>query len=261
MKRCGHCRTTLPLENFAKNRSMIDGLQHYCRMCSKEAKRKYRQSDKSKLTEQRYDRRPSLAKYTKSEKFKIQQQRYHQSEKGKATARLSMQRRRKTEKVKLYEQQYRRSEARKLSVRRYDKSEKGKITKRRIAQSDNAREYQRDFRKANKESFANYIREWLRTTEGKEYIARRNFHRRSSVLRTPVKQLLNSAQWREIKLKFHNACAYGGIPESSSVKLTRDHLIPVTKGGLHTKENIVPACQPCNARKGAKLLIHHIPQK
>ena len=261
MKRCGHCRTTLPLENFAKNRSMIDGLQHYCRMCSKEAKRKYRQSDKSKLTEQRYDRRPSLAKYTKSEKFKIQQQRYHQSEKGKATARLSMQRRRKTEKVKLYEQQYRRSEARKLSVRRYDKSEKGKITKRRIAQSDNAREYQRDFRKANKESFANYIREWLRTTEGKEYIARRNFHRRSSVLRTPVKQLLNSAQWREIKLKFHNAYAYCGIPESSSVKLTRDHLIPVTKGGLHTKENIVPACQPCNARKGAKLLIHHIPQK
>ena len=261
MKRCGHCRTTLPLENFAKNRSMIDGLQHYCRMCSKEAKRKYRQSDKSKLTEQRYDRRPSLAKYTKSEKFKIQQQRYHQSEKGKATARLSMQRRRKTEKVKLYGQQYRRSEARKLSVRRYDKSEKGKITKRRIAQSDNAREYQRDFRKANKESFANYIREWLRTTEGKEYIARRNFHRRSSVLRTPVKQLLNSAQWREIKLKFHNACAYCGIPESSSVKLTRDHLIPVTKGGLHTKENIVPACQPCNARKGVKLLIHHIPQK
>ena len=261
MKRCGHCRTTLPLENFAKNRSMIDGLQHYCRMCSKEAKRKYRQSDKSKLTEQRYDRRPSLAKYTKSEKFKIQQQRYHQSEKGKATARLSMQRRRKTEKVKLYGQQYRRSEARKLSVRRYDKSEKGKITKRRIAQSDNAREYQRDFRKANKESFANYIREWLRTTEGKEYIARRNFHRRSSVLRTPVKQLLNSAQWREIKLKFHNACAYCGIPESSSVKLTRDHLIPVTKGGLHTKENIVPACQPCNARKGAKLLIHPIPQK
>ena len=261
MKRCGHCRTTLPLENFAKNSSMIDGLQHYCRMCSKEAKRKYRQSDKSKLTEQRYDRRPSLAKYTKSEKFKIQQQRYHQSEKGKATARLSMQRRRKTEKVKLYGQQYRRSEARKLSVRRYDKSEKGKITKRRIAQSDNAREYQRDFRKANKESFANYIREWLRTTEGKEYIARRNFHRRSSVLRTPVKQLLNSAQWREIKLKFHNACAYCGIPESSSVKLTRDHLIPVTKGGLHTKENIVPACQPCNARKGAKLLIHPIPQK
>ena len=261
MKRCGHCRTTLPLENFVKNRSMTDGLQHYCRICSKEAKRKYRQSDKCKLTAQRYDRRPSLAKYAKSEKFKIQQRHYHQSEKGKTTARLCQQRYRKTEKGKLYEQQYRRSESRKLSVRRYDKSEKGKLTKRRIAQSDNVKDYQRVFRKANKEKIDAYFREWLRTPEGKEYMVRRNFQRRSSVLRTPVKELLTPAEWREIKLNFHNACAYCGIPESSSVKLTRDHLFPVTKGGLHTKENIVPACQPCNARKGAKLLIHHIPQK
>ena len=240
---------------------MTDGLQHYCRICSKEAKRKYRQSDKCKLTAQRYDRRPSLAKYAKSEKFKIQQRHYHQSEKGKTTARLCQQRYRKTEKGKLYEQQYRRSESRKLSVRRYDKSEKGKLTKRRIAQSDNVKDYQRVFRKANKEKIDAYFREWLRTPEGKEYMVRRNFQRRSSVLRTPVKQLLTPAQWREIKFKFHNTCAYCGVPESSSVKLTRDHLIPVTKGGLHTRDNIVPACQPCNARKGAKLLIHHILQK
>ena len=261
MKSCSHCQMRLPLEEFAKNRSMDDGLQHNCRACSKAAKQKYRQSEKGKLTASRYDRKPSSAKYSKSETFKIQQRRYHQSEKGKTTARLCQQRHRKTEKGKLYEQQYRRSEARKLSLRRYDKSERGKLTKRRIAQSDNAKEYQRAFRKANKEKIDAYIREWLRTPEGKEYMVRRNFHRRSSVLRTPVKQLLTPAEWREIKLKFHNACAYCGVPESSSVKLTRDHLIPVTKGGLHTKENIVPACQPCNARKGAKLPTHHIPQK
>lgn len=36
--------------------------------------------------------------------------------------------------------------------------------------------------------------------------------------------------------------------------LTMDHVIPVSKGGPHTASNIVPACQPCNSRKGARLL-------
>jgi 5-methylcytosine-specific restriction endonuclease McrA len=260
MKRCGHCRKMLPLGSFAKNRSMDDGLQHYCRICSKAAKQRYRQSEKGKLTVRRYDRRPSLAKYTKSEKFKIQQRRYHQSEKGRITARRATQRHRQTEQGKLYEQQYRRSEERKLSLRRYEKSEKGQLTKKRNWQSEKSRVRARDYREAHKEKHELYYRAWLRTPEGKEYMIRRNYQRRASILQTPSEQLLTPTEWREIKRQFHNVCAYCGIPESVTVKLTRDHLIPVSKSGLHTKENIVPACQPCNAKKGAKLL-HHLPQR
>jgi hypothetical protein len=260
MKRCGHCRKMLPLDSYAKKRSMADGLQPYCRTCCKAAKQKYRQSDKGKLTQQRYDRRPSLAKYTKSEKFQIQQRRYRQTQKGKATARLRMQRRRKTETVRLYEQQYRKSEKRRAVQKRYDNSEKGKRTKKRNWQSEQSRVRNRAYREANKENFDKYIRAWLRTSECKEYMARRNYQRRAAILRTPPHQLLTLSEWRDIKVRFHNACAYCGVPESSSMKLTRDHLTPVTKGGLHTKENIVPACQPCNARKGAKLLVQYVPK-
>jgi len=261
MKRCPRCQKMLPLDRFARDRSSPDGLQYACRICSKAIKQRYRQSEKGKQTAQRYDRRPSLAKYTKSEKFKIQQRRYHQSEKGKATARRATQRFRQTEEGKLYEQRYRQSEARKRSLERYDKSEKGKQTKKRNWQSEKSRARLRAYREANKEKQEKYIREWLRTPEGKEYMVRRNYQRRAAVMRTPTKQLLTPAQWREIKRQFHNACAYCGIPESASVKLTRDHLVPVSKSGLHTKENIVPACQPCNARKGAKLLTHYVPQQ
>ena len=36
-------------------------------------------------------------------------------------------------------------------------------------------------------------------------------------------------------------------------ELTFDHLIPRSKGGITTWENIVSACSPCNLKKGGKL--------
>ena len=36
--------------------------------------------------------------------------------------------------------------------------------------------------------------------------------------------------------------------------LTRDHILPVSKGGGNTWENVVTACSPCNNRKGNHLL-------
>jgi len=46
-------------------------------------------------------------------------------------------------------------------------------------------------------------------------------------------------------------CQYcGGTAESI------DHVIPRSKGGPHTWENVVAACRPCNVRKGDRLLAH-----
>ena len=36
---------------------------------------------------------------------------------------------------------------------------------------------------------------------------------------------------------------------------TRDHVIPISKGGNNTKENIVPACGSCNSKKKDKILL------
>ena len=234
MKRCSRCRKRFPLKMFNCNRGRRDGHTEYCRPCEKVV------------------RRPALAKYTKSEKFKIQQRRYRQSEKGKRTALLVMQRLRKTKKYQLFERQYRRSDKRKAVIKRYQSSEKGRLTRKLLSQGEKAKNYKRLYRTANQEKQEQYIREWLRTPQGKEYMIRRNFHRRSAVERTPVREVLTSVQWNEIKRHHNYSCAYCGVGESDIVKLTRDHIIPVTKGGLHTKDNIVPACQPCNARKGTK---------
>ena len=236
MKRCSRCQKRFPLEMFTRNRSERDGFGHYCRPCLKVV------------------RRPALAKYTKSEKFRIQQRRYRRSEKGRTTARLIMQRLRKTEKYQLFERQYRRSDIRKVVVKRYQTSEKGRLTRKRLSQGEKAQNYKRLYRAVNQEKQEQYIREWLKTPQGKEYVARRHFHRRSAIERTPLRELLTSVQWHAIKQEHNYSCVYCGVRESTVVKLTRDHIVPVTKGGLHTKDNIVPACQPCNARKGTKAM-------
>lgn len=50
-----------------------------------------------------------------------------------------------------------------------------------------------------------------------------------------------------------NMCAYCGHT-FSRVKLTRDHIIPQSKGGPDTWENCVTCCFECNQRKGNHLL-------
>lgn len=46
-------------------------------------------------------------------------------------------------------------------------------------------------------------------------------------------------------------CQYCGAAAESI-----DHVIPRSKGGPHTWENVVAACRPCNVRKGDRLLAH-----
>lgn len=55
--------------------------------------------------------------------------------------------------------------------------------------------------------------------------------------------------WLQILEVFGRACAYCLRTDRP---LTMEHLIPVSRGGLHTAENIVPACRPCNSKKGVR---------
>jgi 5-methylcytosine-specific restriction endonuclease McrA len=58
---------------------------------------------------------------------------------------------------------------------------------------------------------------------------------------------------KNILLRDRNACQYCGLVLSSS-DLTLDHVIPRSRGGSSTWENLVACCHPCNRRKGNHLL-------
>jgi len=56
---------------------------------------------------------------------------------------------------------------------------------------------------------------------------------------------------REVFIRDGYTCQYCG---RQSHDLTIDHVVPRSRGGAHSWENLVSACKPCNHRKGGKLL-------
>lgn len=64
----------------------------------------------------------------------------------------------------------------------------------------------------------------------------------------------------------HNICAYCGH-HFPAARLTRDHIIPVSRNGANTWENVVTCCGQCNKVKGdktpdeAKMPLRFLPYK
>lgn len=56
-----------------------------------------------------------------------------------------------------------------------------------------------------------------------------------------------------IYLRDHNRCQYCGKRFTAS-ELSLDHVVPISRGGHSSWDNVVCACLPCNVRKGNKLL-------
>jgi hypothetical protein len=50
-------------------------------------------------------------------------------------------------------------------------------------------------------------------------------------------------------------CCYCGAHKRAE-QLTRDHVVPLSRGGKDRWENIVTSCKPCNQRKGARTPEH-----
>jgi 5-methylcytosine-specific restriction endonuclease McrA len=57
---------------------------------------------------------------------------------------------------------------------------------------------------------------------------------------------------KNILLRDRNTCQYCSTTLPSG-ELTLDHVIPRSRGGLSTWENLVACCHPCNRRKGNQL--------
>lgn len=72
--------------------------------------------------------------------------------------------------------------------------------------------------------------------------------RASRVVQNPIR-----GRYRQVGRKSKGKCWYCGI-DFLSAKLTRDHIVPRSKGGLNVPSNLVLACFPCNQEKGNKSL-------
>ena len=62
---------------------------------------------------------------------------------------------------------------------------------------------------------------------------------------------LSAEEWQSLQERYDHRCFYCG---KRAERLTKDHVVPVSKNGEDTVENIVPACWPCNFKKRARLV-------
>ena len=70
-------------------------------------------------------------------------------------------------------------------------------------------------------------------------------------VRIPFSRLMGTAPTRNLIMKRDGyTCSYCGAKE----QLTIDHILPTSKGGQNTWENMTTCCLKCNSKKGDKLL-------
>jgi len=61
-----------------------------------------------------------------------------------------------------------------------------------------------------------------------------------------------NAIFEDIKAAYNFRCAYCG---KKTTELTKDHVVPISKGGKDRMDNIVPSCLSCNLHKSARNLL------
>lgn len=106
---------------------------------------------------------------------------------------------------------------------------------------------QTKWNKANPEKVKACEAKWQKANSQKNAV----YHNKRRALKyanTPISELLTSTEWLASLADAHGHCHYC----DKEAKLTLDHVIPLSKGGKHSKDNVVPACQHCNSSKGNK---------
>ncbi len=104
---------------------------------------------------------------------------------------------------------------------------------------------------AHKEPWLSRVIRWQTENPDKFRIIRQvNAHKRRLRIKSGT---LTTKEWKEIKTLYCNTCPCCGKIEPE-IKLTIDHVIPLSVGGLHEKGNIQPLCGKCNLRKFTKTI-------
>jgi len=113
-------------------------------------------------------------------------------------------------------------------------------------------ERDRIYTQEHKKELAEYNKKWHKTEEGKSSRQRRKVKRKAR--EKEIINTLTSDEWINILKEHKFRCAYCGKEFTLFDRETRDHIIPISKGGDNIKENIVPACKSCNSKKHNKIL-------
>lgn len=122
----------------------------------------------------------------------------------------------------------------------YQKTHKDEYRKRSI-----------NFHKAHKEKVAEYKKKYASSEKGKA--AQKRKHHAHDTRMKATENTLTDAQWKKILVMQNNRCNICHSRFTAKLSPTTDHIIPLSKGGGLTFENVQALCGSCNSSKHAKL--------
>ncbi len=105
-------------------------------------------------------------------------------------------------------------------------------------------EQKRIYRQTHREICINSRRKYKLTHRA--ILRERTLRYRRRIRRAKIRDF-TANQWEQLQILYNHRCVY--CHQRNKGTLTRDHIIPVSKGGNHTWTNIVPACRQCNGKK------------
>lgn len=121
--------------------------------------------------------------------------------------------------------------------------------KYREANPEKVRAKDATYREVNLEKCKATVAKWIRENPERRAVSDSKW-RSLKHANTPVSEMLTSTEWLAILAAAAGHCHYC----DKEAKLTLDHVIPLSKGGKHSANNVVPACKHCNSSKRDKTL-------
>lgn len=100
----------------------------------------------------------------------------------------------------------------------------------------------------NRPHRAGKLREWRAANPEKVHIQKSNRRFREK----GAEGEFSAAEWDALLKKFGYKCLRCG---REGVKLTPDHVVPISRGGSNTIDNIQPLCRSCNSWKGNRVIV------